>query len=116
MNYSDIMNKAITLTELLIPVSKLLSSHVKQCVKVKVITKTVTASIHFSDNRFPTDLVNTGVPGVDDWQGDHDILEALRSIKKEGFQVEMYAREIGDETDYTEGLPQDFKIVISPHK
>lgn len=73
-----------------------------------------TASIWFSDNRFPLDLLNTGQPGVDEWDGLPEVLEALRNIEKtENVQFEMRTREEGDETAYKATPTGDFKLIIT---
>tara|TARA_R110000868_G_scaffold262401_2_gene521068 strand:+ start:44558 stop:44872 length:315 start_codon:yes stop_codon:yes gene_type:complete len=70
-------------------------------------------TIWFSENRFPIDIINTGTPSSELWEGEHDVLTTLRDVEKQGFTIEMKERTVGDETSYDDPSSQDFKLIIT---
>tara|TARA_Y100000296_G_scaffold21342_2_gene25271 strand:+ start:2541 stop:2909 length:369 start_codon:yes stop_codon:yes gene_type:complete len=71
------------------------------------------SSIYFSDNRFPLDLINNGTPGSDQREGEPSILSQISKIEEQGIKIAIKPRQENDETGYQNGMPQDFKIVVT---
>lgn len=70
-------------------------------------------TIWADDDSFPKSVINTGTPGSETWEGDHEVLDAFRAVESAGCSIEMKGREIGDETGYTGSYALDFKLIIT---
>jgi hypothetical protein len=65
------------------------------------------------DNSFPLDVINAGNPSTHKWEGNHEVIEALKKLINDGYTMEFVCREEGDETDFHAAHNQDYKLVIT---
>lgn len=91
--------------------SDILDPYVNQNI-LHVVTEE-NATIYFSENRFPTDILNTGAECSDTLQGDPDILSEIAKLEAQDFKFNLIVRKVDDETGFTVDMHQDFKLVIT---
>lgn len=100
-----------TITQLVNSAVAVLQEHSDETINTS--EKNGVFTIWADDDSFPKCVINTGTPGSETWEGDHEVLEAFRAVESAGCRIEMKGREIGDETAYAGSPTLDFKLIIT---